>query len=116
TTGTVTISLDSSSKGIVWITGLPEGRMKAYLSKSPSTYRIISQKTDLGKQVPEGTLIFTPETNTLNIALGVPYNTADPASVFPAADLNATANGNSSSTMNNTANGNSMNMADSSST
>src|SRR5688500_3592713 len=64
---TVTITLDSVNKGMVWISGLPQGRVKAYLKKSPSTYRILSQKTETGKQVPEGTLIFDETTNTLNI-------------------------------------------------
>jgi hypothetical protein len=68
----VTITLDSSSKGIVWINGLPQGSFKAYLAKSPATYRIISQKSATGTQVPEGTLVFSPETNTLQLALGAP--------------------------------------------
>lgn len=78
----VTITLDSANKGIIWISGLPEGTMKAYLRKSPGTYRIISQKSESGKQIPEGTLIFDPNTNTLNVALGKAYDEADPASIF----------------------------------
>jgi len=78
----VTITLDSASKGIVWVDGLPEGRFKAYLKKSPTTYRIIAQKTNLGKQIPEGTLIFDEASNTLNIALGRDFNEEDPAAVF----------------------------------
>jgi hypothetical protein len=78
----ITITLDSASKGIVWVDGLPEGRFKAYLKKSPTTYRINSQKTNLGKQIPEGTLIYDETTNTLNISLGREYNEADPAAVF----------------------------------
>ena len=78
----ITITLDSISKGIVWVEGLPEGRFKAYLKKSPTTYRIISQKTNLGKQIPEGTLIFDETTNTLNISLGAQFNDADPAAIF----------------------------------
>lgn len=84
TAANLSITLDSSSKGIVWISGLPQGTVKAYLAKSPATYRIIAQKTAEGKSVPEGTLVFLPETNTLNIALGAPYNTADPLAIFPA--------------------------------
>src|SRR5215212_190792 len=38
---TVTIALDQDSKGIVWVEGLPEGKFKAYLKKSPATYRIV---------------------------------------------------------------------------
>jgi hypothetical protein len=78
----ITITLDSVSKGIVWVDGLPEGRFKAYLKKSPTTYRIITQKTNLGKQIPEGTLIYDEATNTLNISLGKPYNEEDPAGIF----------------------------------
>jgi len=88
----VTIALDSSSKGIIWITGLPEGTMKAYLKKSPGTYRIISQKSDNGKQIPEGTLFFDPSTNTLNVALGKAYDEADPTAIFANANTVTTEN------------------------
>jgi len=81
-TPSVTITLDSVNKGIVWVDGLPEGRFKAYLKKSPTTYRILSQKTNLGKQIPEGTLHYDVETNALHIALGTPYNEEDPTAVF----------------------------------
>jgi hypothetical protein len=84
----ITITLDSASKGIIWISGLPEGTMRAYLKKSPGTYRIISQKSDNGKQIPEGTLFFDPSTNTLNIALGKAYDDADPTAIF--SNMNAT--------------------------
>ncbi|MDB5252585.1 MAG: hypothetical protein JWP27_1754 [Flaviaesturariibacter sp.] len=79
--GTVSIALDSANKGIVWISGLPQGTFKAYLKKAPGTYRILSQKTSAGKQIPEGTLVFDQETSTLNVALGA-YNEADPAAIF----------------------------------
>lgn len=78
----VTITLDSANQGIIWVEGLPEGRMKAYLRKSPGTYRILPQKSESGKQIPEGTLLFDPSTNTLNIALGKAFDVANPASVF----------------------------------
>lgn len=84
-TGNLTITLDSTNKGMVWINGLPQGTVKAYLKKSPSTYRILSQKTVSGKQIPEGTLFLDPQTNTLNIALGAPYNEADPTGIFASA-------------------------------
>jgi len=87
----VTITLDSANQGIIWVEGLPEGRMKAYLRKSPGTYRILSQKSESGKQIPEGTLLFDPSTNTLNIALGKAFDVADPASVFT---LNGTVDAN----------------------
>jgi hypothetical protein len=84
----VTIALDSSNKGVIWISGLPEGTMKAYLKKSPGTYRIVSQKSESGKQIPEGTLFFDPSTNTLSVALGKTYNEADPTAIFT--NVNAT--------------------------
>lgn len=82
TTANVTVYLDSASKGIIWIEGLPEGKFKAYLKKSPSTYRIISQKTESGVQIPEGTLFFDPEANVLNVAIGKEFNDEDPTAVF----------------------------------
>jgi hypothetical protein len=87
----VTIALDSFNKGVIWITGLPEGTMKAYLKKAPGTYRILSQKSESGKEIPEGTLFFDPSTNTLNVALGKAYDEADPTAIFANAN-NATDN------------------------
>ncbi len=78
----VNISLDEQNKGIVWVEGLPQGKIKAMLRKSPATYKIPAQKTEEGKEVPEGTLIFNKETNTLSICIGKPFNAEDPASVF----------------------------------
>ncbi len=37
---TVTVSLDPSNKGLIWIEGLPQGKIKAALRKSPATYKI----------------------------------------------------------------------------
>lgn len=87
---TVSIKIDSVNKGIVWIEGLPQGTIKAYLKKAPATYRILSQKTSTGKQIPEGTLLFNKETNTLNLEMGAAYNESDPASVFTTATVPAT--------------------------
>ena len=81
-TNEVRVSLDSASKGIVWVEGLPQGKFKAYLKQSPSTYRIVSQKTESGTQIAEGTLIFDPSTNVLQIALGKAFDEANPAGVF----------------------------------
>jgi hypothetical protein len=92
-TATITVTMDSASRGIVWIEGLPQGRVKAYLKKSPSTYRILSQKTESGTQVPEGTLYYDSTAHQLNIALGVPYNEADPTSVFAALSAASTETG-----------------------
>lgn len=85
----ISITLDSANRGMIWIAGLPEGTMKAYLKKSPGTYRILSQKSESGKQIPEGTLFFDPATNTLNVALGKAYDEADPTAIF--ANVNPTA-------------------------
>jgi hypothetical protein len=78
----ITITLDELNKGIVWIQGLPQGKIKAMLRKSPATYKIPAQKTEEGKDVAEGTLIFDKETNSLSICIGKAFNTADPASAF----------------------------------
>lgn len=79
---TVTVTLDTANRGVIWIAGLPEGTMKAYLKKSPGIYRIISQKGETGKQIPEGTLFFDQSTNTLSVALGKGYDEADPTAIF----------------------------------
>lgn len=78
----VTITLDEQTKGVVWVEGLPQGRLKAYLRKSPATYKIPAQKDAEGKDIPEGTLIFDKDANTLSINIGKPYNMEDPSSVF----------------------------------
>ena len=78
----VTVMLDETNKGVVWIEGLPQGKIKAMLRKSPGTYKIPAQKTADDKDVAEGTLIFDKETNALSIVIGKEYNAADPASVF----------------------------------
>jgi hypothetical protein len=80
----VSISLDAQNKGIIWVDGLPQGRVKALLTKSPSTYKIPAQKTEDGKDIAEGTLIYDRDLNTLSIAIGKKYDAADPASVFAA--------------------------------
>ena len=78
----VRVALDETTKGVVWIEGLPQGRVKAYLRKSPATYKIPAQKTEDGKEIQEGTLIYDKDANTLNIVIGTPYNSEDPAVVF----------------------------------
>lgn len=78
----VTISLDEQNKGIVWIEGLPQGKVKAMLRKSPAVYKIPAQKTEDGKEVAEGTLIFDKETNTLSICIGKLYDAANPSVAF----------------------------------
>jgi hypothetical protein len=76
------INLDEQNRGIVWIEGLPQGRVKAYLKKSPSTYMIPAQKTEDGKQIAEGVLIYDKDANTLNVCMGCTYNSDDPAVAF----------------------------------
>jgi hypothetical protein len=78
----VIITLDDQNKGFVWIDGLPQGKVKGVMKKAPATYKIPTQKTAEGTEVPEGTLIFDKDANTLNIVLGRPFNDADPASVL----------------------------------
>ena len=45
----LTITLDDQNKGFAWIDGMPQGRVKAVLKKSPATYKIPAQKTDAAK-------------------------------------------------------------------
>ena len=78
----VKIMLDEQNKGIVWIEGLPQGKIKALLRKSPSTYKIPAQKTEDGKDVKEGTMIFDKDTKTLSVIIGKAYNDQDPAASF----------------------------------
>jgi hypothetical protein len=80
----VTVALDGQNKGLVWIEGLPQGKINAMLRKSPATYKIPAQKTEDGKEVGEGTLIFDKETGTLSICIGKLYNAEDPAVAFTA--------------------------------
>jgi hypothetical protein len=81
-TGDVTIALDETNKGIVWVEGFPQGKFKALMKKAPSTYKIPAQQTESGKAVAEGTLFLNPESKELTIVLGRPFNDADPIS-FP---------------------------------
>ena len=84
-TENLTVTVDEQNIGIVWIDGLPQGRVKAMLKKAPSTYKIPAQKTAEGKSVAEGTLIFDKDANVLNIAIGTAFNDADPAAPFTSA-------------------------------
>jgi len=83
----VTVTLDDQNKGFAWVDGLPQGRVKAILKKSPATYKIPAQKTESGTDVPEGTLIYDKDTKTISIMVGREFNDEDPGSVF----ANATA-------------------------
>jgi len=117
----VVISQDPANKGLVWIEGLPAGKFKAYLKKSPAVYKIPAQelepevaaeeavatdavaatkatkakkaKAPAKKTVAEGTLIYDKDANTINILIGTKYNDEDPAVAFvdPATTEEATA-------------------------
>lgn len=78
----VTITLDPENKGLVWVEGLPQGKISAMLRKSPATYKIPAQKTEDGKDVAEGTLVFDKENNTLSICIGKAYNAENPSAAF----------------------------------
>lgn len=78
----IKITLDEQNKGLVWIEGLPQGRIKAMLRKSPATYKIPAQKTEDGKDLAEGVLIYDKDANTLKICIGCNYNSEDPSSSF----------------------------------
>lgn len=94
TSRTVSVRLDETNKGVVWIDGLESGPIKAALRQSPATYKIPAQK--LGeekdsKSVAEGVMIYDKEANLLSICLGCTYNAADPAIAFiPDAQTDAT--------------------------
>ena len=79
-TADVTVTLDETNKGIVWVEGLPQGRFKALMKRAPSTYKIPAQKSDSGKAIGEGTLYVNPDNNEITIVLGKAFNDADPTS------------------------------------
>lgn len=78
----VTITLDENNKGVIWVDGLPQGRFRALLAKSPATYKIPAQKNQEGKDLQEGTLLYDPLMNTLSICIGKPFNATDPTAAF----------------------------------
>jgi hypothetical protein len=79
---TVTATLDETNKGILWVNGLPQGPVKAYLRKSPAVYKIPVQKTLDDKEIKEGVLIFDKENNIMEICIGCEYNNENPAMAF----------------------------------
>jgi hypothetical protein len=79
---TVTATLDQANKGILWVNGLPQGPVKAYLRKSPATYKIPLQKTMDEKDIQEGVLIFDKENNVMEICIGCEYNMDNPSMAF----------------------------------
>ncbi len=80
----VNISVDEQNAGIVWIEGLPQGKLKGLLKKAPATYKIPTQKSATGKAVTEGTLIYDVDTKTLKLCTGCGYKDADPAATLTA--------------------------------
>lgn len=78
----VIITPDPENKGLVWVEGLPQGKIKAMLRKFPATYKIPAQQTENNIKVAEGTLIFDKDANTLRISIGIPYNALEPATAF----------------------------------
>lgn len=78
----ITVTLDDQNKGFAWIEGLPEGRVKAILKRSPATYKIPAQTTAEGNAVREGTLIYDKDSKVITVMIGRPFNDQDPASVF----------------------------------
>jgi hypothetical protein len=80
----ITITLDEQNKGFVWIDGLPQGKVKGILKRSPGIYKIPAQKTADGQDVMEGTLVYDKDTKVVNIMLGRSFNDEDPNSVFTA--------------------------------
>jgi len=85
TASSVTVSLDRENKGLIWVEGLPQGKIKATLRKSPATYKIPAQKIGEekdAKDVAEGVLIYDKDANILNVCIGCTYKSEDPANVF----------------------------------
>ena len=52
------------------------------------------KKSESGKQIPEGTLIFDTTTKTLSVALGKKFDDTDPTSIFTMAGTDVTADAN----------------------
>lgn len=118
TASTVSVTLDPTNKGIVWIEGLPQGKIKATLRKSPATYKIPAQplggeeavateattdaadaktakntkaKAAKEKELPEGVLIYDKDANVMNVCIGCKYNNEDPAVAFTPAEAETAA-------------------------
>ena len=79
---TVSVELDAENRGIIYVNGLPQGKLKAILRKSPATYKIPAQKSGDDKDVAEGVLIYDRDANVLNVCIGCKYNNEDPAVAF----------------------------------
>src|SRR5690606_3485164 len=79
---TVNISIDPENKGVIWVEGLPQGRLKAYLRQSPGVYKIPAQKLEDEKSLAEGVLIVDKDMNTIDVCIGCNYNVEEPAVAF----------------------------------
>lgn len=82
----ISITLDETNKGIVWVEGLPQGRFRALMKKAPSTYKIPAQKSENGKAIAEGTLHVDPATAQVTIVLGQSFNDREPTAVLTVAN------------------------------
>ncbi len=83
----ISIALDETNKGLVWIDGFPQGRIKATLRKSPAVYKIPAQKIGEGKDavdVAEDVLVYDKDANAMNVCFGCTYNAEDPSVAFVA--------------------------------
>ena len=80
----VTISLDETNKGIVWVDGLPQGKFKALMKKAPATYKIPAQSAEGGKAIAEGTLYVNPDTKEVTIVVGQAFNDKEPIAALEA--------------------------------
>lgn len=112
----VTVIQDEENKGIVWIEGLPQGKIKAFLKQSPAVYKIPAQEpvkdmvaeeavveeaapkakkqtatAPKANLLPEGTLYYDRDNNIMQIQLGTKFNEAEPLQVFNTTDEAATA-------------------------
>ncbi|MBZ4190823.1 hypothetical protein [Niabella beijingensis] len=109
TTSHLTITRDTENKGIVWVSGLLQGKFKALIKDAPATYKIPVQKTLAnddaadaamevtdeatdkktkskvvsGRSIQEGTLIYDKDANAIYINIGNKYNEEEPTAVFP---------------------------------
>lgn len=111
----VTVTQDQENKGIVWIEGLPQGKIKAFLKQSPAVYKIPAQEpvkdmvaeavaeeaapkskkqtatAPKANLLPEGTLYYDRDNNIMQIQLGTKFNEAAPLQVFNTTDEAAVA-------------------------
>jgi len=81
-TPAVSVKLDPEKKSVIWVSGLPQGTFSAMLMRSPAVYKIPAQKSDTGTDIPEGTLMYVTNMETIHIVLGKPFDFQNPGQVF----------------------------------